>query len=33
VGFQELVRIRVDADLDLAQREQHGLSYVSSVAS
>jgi GDPmannose 4,6-dehydratase len=33
VGFQELVRIMVDADLDLAQREQHGLSYVSSVAS
>jgi GDPmannose 4,6-dehydratase len=33
VRFQELVRIMVDADLDLAQREQHGLSYVTSVAS
>jgi len=28
VGFSELVRIMVDSDMDLARREEHGMSYV-----
>lgn len=30
VGFEELVRIMVDADMDLARREEHGMSFVPS---